>query len=139
MNCSVQDYSSLSTSAYAALTDSQKALGCRTFGALPGSFAATATASCVVADEIPCLGAHQFVKSNFPCIKYEGYSFPVVLLCSLFVGFLGADRFVMGHTCVGVVKLLSLGGLGIWWGIDLALLSAGMLAPLDGSSYNLFF
>ena len=41
------------------------------------------------------------------------------LIISLFVGGLGIDRFMMGQTALGVLKLLTLGGLGIWWLIDL--------------------
>ena len=41
-----------------------------------------------------------------------------VLIISLFVGHLGIDRFYIGDTGMGVGKLLTCGGLGIWTIID---------------------
>lgn len=44
---------------------------------------------------------------------------------SLFLGFFGADYFYLGFPLWGCVKLLTLGGLGIWWLIDTVRLAAG--------------
>lgn len=46
-----------------------------------------------------------------------------LLLVSIFVGSLGVDRFMMGHVGLGILKLLTLGGCGIWWLIDLILIA----------------
>ncbi|MFZ1258474.1 MAG: TM2 domain-containing protein [Candidatus Saccharimonas sp.] len=35
-------------------------------------------------------------------------------MLSIFLGWLGIDRFYLGYTAHGVVKLLTFGGLGIW-------------------------
>lgn len=45
------------------------------------------------------------------------------LLMSALVGWLGVDRFVMGKIGTGILKLITLGGLGIWWVIDLILIA----------------
>ncbi|MCB9033594.1 MAG: TM2 domain-containing protein [Chitinophagales bacterium] len=43
----------------------------------------------------------------------------VVLIVSLLAGTLGIDRFMIGDTGIGIAKLLTCGGLGIWAIIDL--------------------
>ncbi len=45
------------------------------------------------------------------------------LLLSIFSGSLGIDRFYLGYTWQGVLKLITFGGFGIWWIIDLILIA----------------
>ncbi|MFA5796497.1 MAG: TM2 domain-containing protein [Candidatus Woesearchaeota archaeon] len=45
------------------------------------------------------------------------------LLVSIFVGWFGIDRFMMGKVGTGILKLITFGGLGIWWFIDLVLIA----------------
>ena len=40
------------------------------------------------------------------------------MIISWSVGFLGADRVYNGEVGLGVLKLITLGGLGIWWLVD---------------------
>jgi tetratricopeptide (TPR) repeat protein len=44
-----------------------------------------------------------------------------------FLGLFGGHRFYLGHTKIGVLQLLTLGGLGIWWFIDLPQILNGTL------------
>lgn len=42
----------------------------------------------------------------------------IVLLISIFLGQFGIDRFFVGDTMMGVLKLITCGGCGIWTIID---------------------
>lgn len=61
-----------------------------------------------------------------------GTNHTVAILLSLFTGEFGIDRFYLGRTKTGILKLLTFGGFGIWWLIDLILIATGRLGPVDG-------
>jgi TM2 domain-containing membrane protein YozV len=48
-------------------------------------------------------------------------------LLSLLLGFLGADRFYLGQSALGALKLLTCGGFFVWWMIDLILVGMGVV------------
>src|SRR5579875_715714 len=54
-----------------------------------------------------------------------------LLLC-IFLGGLGVHRFYTGHTAVGVVQLLTLGGCGIWALVDLIMIITGDFRDANG-------
>lgn len=68
--------------------------------------------------------------------NHPNRSFFVTWLLSLLLGFLGADRLYTGRFLTGGLKLVSLGGLGLWWVFDLVIVMAGGLRydnrPLSG-------
>lgn len=59
------------------------------------------------------------------------------LLLSIFLGYLGVDRFYLGYIGLGILKLfISLVTLGfaawIWWIIDIILIATGRLKDAEG-------
>jgi TM2 domain-containing membrane protein YozV len=45
------------------------------------------------------------------------------LVMSVVFGALGVDRFIMGKIGTGLLKLITFGGLGIWWLVDVILIA----------------
>ena len=57
-------------------------------------------------------------------------------LAAFFISFMwgsfGVDRMYMGYWVLGILKLLTLGGLGIWTIIDFAFISTGFMKDKQG-------
>lgn len=54
-----------------------------------------------------------------------------LLLC-IFLGGLGIHRFYTGHTAIGIVQLLTVGGCGIWALVDLIMIITGDFKDANG-------
>lgn len=55
------------------------------------------------------------------------------LILSILLGSLGIDRFYLGHVGLGVLKLITLGGAGIWWLIDIIMIANGSMKDGNGN------
>ena len=55
-----------------------------------------------------------------------------LLILSILLGGLGVDRFYAGHIGLGVLKLLTVGGCGIWALIDIIMVATGKFTAADG-------
>tara|TARA_A100001037_G_C14765621_1_gene463802 strand:+ start:181 stop:417 length:237 start_codon:yes stop_codon:yes gene_type:complete len=49
----------------------------------------------------------------------------VLLILSILLGGLGVDRFYAGSIGLGILKLLTAGGCGIWWLVDIIMIVTG--------------
>ncbi|XP_020952221.1 TM2 domain-containing protein 1 isoform X1 [Sus scrofa] len=66
-----------------------------------------------------------------PCRNVNGYSYKVAVALSLFLGWLGADRFYLGYPALGLLKFCTVGFCGIGSLIDFILISMQDLSLLD--------
>lgn len=55
----------------------------------------------------------------------------VALVLSITLGWLGIDRFYVGHYGLGILKLCTWGGLGLWWLIDIIMFATKQVQYVD--------
>ncbi|KAG8508529.1 TM2 domain-containing protein 1, partial [Galemys pyrenaicus] len=97
--------------------------------ATTGSWGAAATAAIGGEETLKC---EDLKVGQYPL---NGYSYKVAVALSLFLGWLGADRFYLGYPALGLLKFCTVGFCGIGSLIDFILISMQIVGPSDGSSY----
>lgn len=71
-------------------------------------------------------------EQNYPMGQGNQRSFLVALLLSIFLGSLGVDRFYLGSIGLGILKLITAGGCGIWYIIEIILIATGKVRDANG-------
>ena len=72
-----------------------------------------------------------FLASELPGV-FSDKDWLSTLLISFLVGWFGIDRFYLGYTGLGILKLITFGGCGIWYVVDLILIAMGKLDDSQG-------
>uniref|UniRef100_A0A8C1V3P5 TM2 domain containing 1 n=1 Tax=Cyprinus carpio TaxID=7962 RepID=A0A8C1V3P5_CYPCA len=74
-------------------------------------------------------------NKSIQCRNVSGYSYKVAVALSLFLGWIGADRFYLGYPALGLLKFCTVGFCGIGSLVDFMLISMQIVGPSDGSDY----
>lgn len=78
-------------------------------------------------------------ESKWTMVQFAQFKDPsTALLISIFAGNIGIDRFYIGDTGMGVGKLLTCGGLGIWAIVDWFLIQ-GATKEKNMETFNQLF
>lgn len=72
-----------------------------------------------------------FAAKEVPAL-YSDKQWLVGLLLSILVGSLGVDRMYIGQVGLGILKLLTCGGFGVWYLIDIVLFATNKVTDSRG-------
>ncbi|KAF9959057.1 hypothetical protein BGZ65_000900, partial [Modicella reniformis] len=59
-------------------------------------------------------------------------SYAITIILSIFFGYIGVDRFYLGYIITSLLKLVTAGGFGIWYIVDIILIVIGALPDHNG-------
>lgn len=109
-------------------------------GCLPNG---TAKQECFPLKGIHCDGrvfnGSQGFSKDIKCRYTNGYYYTTAVGLSVFLGWLGIDRFYLGYPALGLLKLCSFGVFGIGAFFDFMLIALQVVIPADGSDYIIDF
>jgi len=73
------------------------------------------------------------------CQYSSGKDYQTALLLSIFLGWLGIDRFYLGYWAMGLFKMCTFGFFFVFHLIDVILIAMQVLGPADGTAYSISY
>jgi TM2 domain-containing membrane protein YozV len=77
-------------------------------------------------------GQPQYQQPQYGYAQSQQKDWLTTLLLCIFLGWLGIHRFYTGHTVIGVIQLLTLGGCGIWVLVDFIMILTNSYRDSNG-------
>ncbi len=77
-------------------------------------------------------GQPQYGQPLYGNVQSQQKDWLTTLLLCIFLGWLGIHRFYTGHTVIGVIQLLTLGGCGIWVLVDFIMILTNSYRDSNG-------
>lgn len=74
----------------------------------------------------------QTTNASGPVTEPFQRNYFIALVLSVVVGMLGVDRFYLGKIGTGILKLITGGGFGIWYIVDIVLIATGNIRDSEG-------